>query len=124
MSQYTFNTHLSGKPSTVVTGFCPKTATFYGAIHNGGIETVPVKKSKPLPTETALFNQLDSWGVAIPKKVEEAIYSDVTDWNHGEFDLMKFNRKIEDFGYQSSPGPMTATKNQNARIEKQRCSLR
>lgn len=120
MSQYTFTTTVSGKTSTVMTGFCPKTATFFGAIYDDGMDMQPVKRSKPLATEAALFNQLDTWGVGVPQKIEDAIFSDVTDWNHGEFDLMKFNRKIVDFGYQKSPEPKMAVKKSNGRVYRKR----
>lgn len=100
MSQYTFTTHIDSQLSTVMTGFCARTKTFYSQIFGEDLSGQPLKASKPLPDETALFYQLERWGVYVPSDLENAIDGDLTDWNYGGVDLKTFNRKFEDFGYQ------------------------
>lgn len=99
MSQYTFSTTVCGLPTVVLTGFCARSASFFGMLFEGSLETDPVKKSKPLSNAAALFTQLDAWGVAVPQALEEAIDGDIADWNHGSGDLRLFGRKAEHFGY-------------------------
>lgn len=100
MSQYTFTTHIENQLSTVMTGFCARTATFYSKIFGEDLGAQPLKISKPLPDETALFFQLERWGVFVPSDLEAAIDGDLKDWNYGDGDMKIFNRKFEDFGYQ------------------------
>ncbi|WP_131326258.1 hypothetical protein [Comamonas thiooxydans] len=100
MSQYTFTTHVQDQLSTVLTGFCSRTATFYSKLFGPDLSAVPLKISKPLPNETALFSQLEQWGICVPAALEQAIDDDLDDWNFGDGDLKAFTRKFEDFGYQ------------------------
>lgn len=100
MSQYTFTTHIEDQLSTVLTGFCARTATFYSKIFGEDLGAQPLKTSKPLPNEAALFYQLERWGVYVPSDLEIAIDGDLKDWNYGDGDMKTFNRKYEDFGYQ------------------------
>lgn len=118
MSQYTFTTHIDNQLLTVLTGFCARTATFYSQLFGADLGEEPRKASKPLPDETALYTQLERWGVYVPAALEEAIESDLKDWNYGDGDMKKFNRKIEDFGYQLNQACKKKVKNLYLRIKK------